>query len=168
MPHPLVLATPISPTLKRASSSPPPKQAAHRRPSSIEARMPNALSKILDQNREAQTSIDEVRIPKTSRDMDQSLFAALVENLIDPKASPANEGLAIFNKINASQSTIGRSGVRAILAVENITYGNTSESRNAAMLELMAINVTRNSLNGVSEFLTRFRDLRARSSCDVS
>ena len=108
---------------------------------SVQARMPNALSKLLDANREAQTPIDEVRIPKAVRDVDQSLFAALVESLIDTKASPANEGLAIFNKLNASQSTIGRSGVRAILAVENITYGNTSESKNAAMQELMAINV---------------------------
>ena len=68
---------------------------------SVQARMPNALSKLLDANREAQTPIDEVRIPKAVRDVDQSLFAALIESLIDTKASPANEGLAIFSKLTA-------------------------------------------------------------------
>ena len=97
---------------------------------SVQARMPNALGKILDQSREAQTAIDEVRIPRSSRDADQALFAALVESLIDPKANPANEGLSIFNKINASQTTIGRSGVRAILAVENQSVAiNAAEMR---------------------------------------
>ena len=34
------------------------------------------------------------------------------------------------------------------------------------MQELMGLRVSNNSLEGVSDFLTRFRDLRARSSCD--
>ena len=106
-----------------------------------------------------------MRVPRSVRDADQELYAALIESLINPKANPASEGLSIFNKVNALKA-IGRSGARAILAIENFVHGNAAESRNASMQELMGLRVSHNSLEGVSDFLTRFRDLRARSSCD--
>ena len=131
----------------------------------VEARMPHVLNTTLNEAREALTEMDAVRVPRNMRDADQELDAALIESLINPKANPANEGLSIFNKVNALK-TIGRSGVRAILAIENLVHRNTAESRNASMQELMGLRVSNNSLEGVSDFLTRFRDLRARSACD--
>ena len=109
--------------------------------------------------------MDAVRIPRAARDADQQFYAALIESLIHTKATPASEGLSIFYKVNALK-TINRSGVRAILAIENLVHGNTAESRNASMQELMGLRVYSNSLEEMRDFLTRFRDLRARRSCD--
>ena len=53
------------------------------------------------------------------KNFDIKLHAALIKSLVDKKAEPENDALALFNKLMSHKHTIARSGMRTLIIIQD-------------------------------------------------
>ena len=127
--------------------------------------LPDALLEYL--NKITDGEIDPgADIPKKLVAYDQALNRAIMTSLLDPKATPENDATSLFNRLTSHQRTIKRSGMRAILYMQEAVNGATDIHNTTLIQELLTIRVIHNNAEGVSSFCQKFRTITAKLGDD--
>ena len=85
------------------------------------------------------------------------MYSALLKALLTSEATPEHEAIHLFNKITLHKTTIRRSGMRAMILLQETINGKSDTCGTALVQEALTLGVIHNNPEGVHAFLQRVR-----------
>ena len=77
-------------------------------------------------------------------------------------ASPETEATALFNKISSHGGTIKRSGLKALILLQETVNGRADTYGTTLIQEALQIRILHNNVEGVISFLAKFRGTQTK------
>ena len=93
---------------------------------------------------------------------DQELYSEVLKALMSNEASPENESTAMFNKLSSHGSSIKRSGLKALILIQETVNGRADTHGTSLIQEALTIRILHNNVDGVVSFLSKFRGTQTK------
>ena len=127
----------------------------------IESVKASLSDQILKQLEAIQTGT-QINIAKKYERFDQELYAEILKALMSSDASPETEATALFNKISSHGGTIKRSGLKALILLQETVNGRADTYGTTLIQEALTIRILHNNVEGVISFLAKFRGTQTK------